>query len=78
MKGTGWLTALSIPFTETVSGSTRWRGERIQGSFATKEVAVSEGRLRAIDAETEHVIHNEDGTIGERNSYGADPASRPG
>jgi hypothetical protein len=53
-------------------------GERIQGSFATKEVAVSEGRLRAIDAETKHVIHNEDGTIGERNFYGADPASRPG
>jgi hypothetical protein len=24
------------------------------------------------------VIHNEDGTIGERSSYGNDPADRPG
>jgi hypothetical protein len=28
--------------------------------------------------QTEHVIHNEDGSIGERNSYGSDPAHRPG
>jgi len=27
---------------------------------------------------TEHVIHNQDGTISERNSYGNDPATRPG
>ena len=53
-------------------------GERIEGSFATKEVAASEGRLQAIEATTEHVIHNADGTIAERNSYGPDPASRLG
>ena len=28
--------------------------------------------------QTEHVIHNEDGSISERNSYGSDPADRPG
>ena len=28
--------------------------------------------------ETEHVIHEQDGSIGERNSYGSDPSDRPG
>jgi hypothetical protein len=28
--------------------------------------------------ETEHLIHREDGSIAERNSYGGDPAHRPG
>jgi hypothetical protein len=28
--------------------------------------------------QTEHVIHNQDRSIGERNSYGNDPAHRPG
>jgi hypothetical protein len=31
-----------------------------------------------IEVKAEHVIHNEDGTIAERISYGADPASRAG
>lgn len=45
---------------------------------ATKEEAVAAGRARAMQDKTEHVIHNEDGSISERNSYGSDPASRPG
>jgi len=45
-------------------------GEELAGSYATKEVAVSAGREELIDRKTEHVIHNEDGTIRERNSYG--------
>jgi len=53
-------------------------GEELAGSYATKEVAVSAGREEAIDRKTEHVIHNQDGTISERNSYGNDPVSRPG
>jgi hypothetical protein len=52
--------------------------EELPGSYATKEVAVSAGREEAIDRKTEHVIHNEDGAISERNSYGYDPVSRPG
>jgi Uncharacterized protein conserved in bacteria (DUF2188) len=36
------------------------------------------GRARAQADRTEHLINNEDGTISERNSYGNDPASRPG
>ena len=36
------------------------------------------GRARAMADKTEHVIHNQDGTISERNSYGGDPSSRVG
>jgi uncharacterized protein DUF2188 len=53
-------------------------GETIGGVHATKEEAVSSGRARAEQDRTEHVIHNQDGTIGERSSYGNDPARRPG
>jgi hypothetical protein len=53
-------------------------GEELGGSYATKEVAVSAGREEAISRKTEHVIHNQDGTISERNTYGNDPADRPG
>ncbi len=48
------------------------------GAHATKEDAVKAGRARAQEDKTEHVVHNQDGTIGERNSYGNDPAGRPG
>ena len=53
-------------------------GSEIGGVHATKEEAVRAGRARAQQDETEHVIHNQDGTVGERSSYGRDPASRPG
>jgi hypothetical protein len=52
--------------------------DKIGGVHATKEEAVATGRARAQQDQVEHVIHNEDGTIGERNSYGGDPASRKG
>jgi len=48
------------------------------GSYATKEQAVAVGRGEARRRHTEHVIHNQDGTIAERNSYGDDPADRAG
>src|SRR4051812_49125029 len=32
----------------------------------------------SVTTAAEHVIHNMDGTISERNSYGNDPADRPG
>jgi ketosteroid isomerase-like protein len=53
-------------------------GEEIGGVHATKEEAVRSGRARAHQDTTEHVIHNQDGSISERNSYGRDPAGRPG
>jgi hypothetical protein len=53
-------------------------GEAFGGAHPTKEAAVSAGRARAQQDKTEHVIHNQDGVISERSSYGNDPASRPG
>jgi len=49
-----------------------------RATFETKEPAVAAGRKLAIDRKTEHVIHNQDGMIAERNSYGHDPVARPG
>jgi len=39
----------------------------------TKDNAVERGRDIARDHHTEHNIHNTDGTIGRKNSYGNDP-----
>ena len=70
-------------FVHTVYKNDQWVNE-IEGgaSFGsphpTKEDAVAAGRERAKSDKTDHVIHNQDGTISERNSYGNDPASRPG
>ena len=70
-------------FIHTVYKREQWineveEGEELGGAHATKEQAVAAGRERAIQDKTEHVIHNQDGTFGERNSYGNDPASSPG
>ena len=46
--------------------------------FHTKELAVEAGRGEARRRQAEHVVHNEDGSIAERNSYGNDPPGRPG
>jgi hypothetical protein len=40
---------------------------------AEKATAVEAGREAARARRTEHVIHNLDGTIAGRNSYGSDP-----
>ena len=50
----------------------------LEDVYETKEEAVVAGQMEAHRRRTEHVIHNEDGSIGERNSYGGDPAHRPG
>lgn len=71
-------------FVHTVHKNDNWVNE-IEGdggtlstSHKTKEEAVTAGRQLAMGRETEHVIHNQDGSISERNSYGNDPAHRPG
>ena len=46
--------------------------DRASSRHATKSEAVARGRELAIAARTEHVIHNMDGTIAQRNSYGPD------
>jgi hypothetical protein len=70
-------------FVHTVYKNEQWvneieGGAEFGGSHSTKEDAVSAGRARAQQDNTEHVIHNQDGIISERNSYGNDPASPPG
>ncbi|HEV2592210.1 MAG TPA: DUF2188 domain-containing protein [Gaiellaceae bacterium] len=70
-------------FIHTVWKNEQWineveEGGDFGGAHATKEEAVAAARTRAQADKTEHVIHNQDGTISERNSYGNDPASRPG
>jgi len=71
-------------FVHTVHRDGRWMNS-IEGdqaplpdNFETKEEAVGAGRLEARRRQTEHVIHDQDGTVGERNSYGDDPPMRPG
>ena len=66
----GWI--------HTVHGDGQWLNrvegsERASSAHRTKEEAVARGRQLAIDAKTEHVVHNLDGTIAYRNSYGSDP-----
>ena len=53
-------------------------GEGQLSSHQTKDEAVEAGRAAARARRTEHVIHNLDGTISERNSYGNDPFPPPG
>jgi Uncharacterized protein conserved in bacteria (DUF2188) len=69
-------------FIHTVYRDSQWLNEvegkgPIRGKFATKAEAQDAGRKRAKRDKTEHVIHNRDGKIRGRNSYGADPARRP-
>lgn len=69
-------------FVHTVYKNDQWMNEIEDdgsvGSHSTKEEAVAAGRAQAQQDKTEHVIHNQDGSISGRNSYGNDPASRPG
>ena len=53
-------------------------GGAIGGKFARKTEAVQAGRERARREKTEHVIHNRDGRISSRNSYGSDPRRSKG
>jgi hypothetical protein len=46
--------------------------------FQTKDRAVAAGRELARRRRAEHIIKNQDGTIGDRNSYGNDPRNIPG
>jgi hypothetical protein len=67
----------------TVHRDGRWLnevegGKRASNSASTKAEAQALGRAMAQKRRVEHHVHNKDGTIGARNSYGNDPASRRG
>ena len=53
-------------------------GAQLGGVHGTKDQAVAAGRDEARRRSTEHHIHNLDGTIAEKNSYGNDPRDIPG
>ena len=52
--------------------------ERSNSTHETQAEAVEAGRAAAKKARGELLIHAEDGTIRERDSYGNDPAHRSG
>ncbi len=53
-------------------------GTQVGGVHGTKDQAVAAGRDEARRRRTEHHVHNLDGTIAEKNSYGNDPRDIPG
>lgn len=58
--------------------ASNWRNIRAGASkpakvYDTKAEAQAAGRAMAINNKVEQLIHNKDGKIGERNSYGHDP-----
>ncbi|SNY72854.1 DUF2188 domain-containing protein [Paractinoplanes atraurantiacus] len=54
--------------------------ERASNTAPTKAEAQAKGKDMAIQRGTEHVVHKQDGTIGERNTYprSRDPRSSKG
>ena len=57
---------------QTVGEQARGRQARL-ADFPTKAAAQAAGRKTAMRDKVEHLIHNQDGQVGERNSYGDDP-----
>jgi hypothetical protein len=47
-------------------------------TYSTKQQAQDAGRAAAQNRRVEHLIHKQDGQIGERNSYGHDPRKSRG
>jgi hypothetical protein len=48
-------------------------GGEVESRHRTKDNAVDRGRDIARDNKSEHAIHNKDGQISQKNSYGNDP-----
>jgi Uncharacterized protein conserved in bacteria (DUF2188) len=76
--------AMAKPAIHTVKKDGAWQNvtegstRRIGSTYATKAEAQAAGRDRARRDRSEHIIHNVNGTIGQRNSYGDDPRSHKG
>lgn len=67
----------------TVPHEGRWANKRegakrVSRVFDSKADAQAAGRITAQREKVEHVILKRDGELGERNSYGNDPARRRG
>lgn len=46
---------------------------RVSKVFGSKSQAQAAGRKTAMRERVEHLVHNADGSVGQRNSYGGDP-----
>ncbi len=58
-----------------------WANEvsrKIVSRHHLKETAVDRGREEAIRLKAEHFVHNRDGEVGQKNSYGHDPRNVEG
>jgi Uncharacterized protein conserved in bacteria (DUF2188) len=74
---------MATPAIHTVPAGERWENKRagedtVLSQQDTKDEATAAGREQAMRDKAEHIIHKQDGTIGERNSYGSDPRSSAG
>lgn len=54
-------------------GNKRSGASKVAKVYPTKVEAQAAGRKTAMRQRAEHIIHNKDGKIGARNSYGNDP-----
>jgi hypothetical protein len=54
-------------------GNIKAGASKVAKVYPTKAEAQAAGRQTAIKQKAEHVIHNMNGKIGSRNSYGNDP-----
>jgi hypothetical protein len=66
------------PPVHTIPYGDGWANQRegsthVAKKFPTKSEAQAAGRETARREKTEHLIHNRDGTVGARNSYGNNP-----
>jgi hypothetical protein len=74
---------MAKPPVHTVPSDDGWKNvhegsSRALDKHSTKAEAQAAGRERAKSEKTEHIIHNKDGQIGSRNSYGNDPSPPKG
>jgi len=67
-----WKDVHTVP-NPSGSGWVNEQAGRVVSHHQRKDTAVDHGRNLARATETEHIIHNQDGRIGRRNSYGGDP-----
>jgi hypothetical protein len=69
---------------ETYYEDGAWKNKRegtsraFGADYGTKDEAVAAGRDAAKADGVEHIIKNQDGRIGEKNSHGNDPRNVPG
>jgi ketosteroid isomerase-like protein len=63
----------TVPHGDGTWANRREGAARASKVFATKAAAQAAGRRTAMRERVEHLVHNRDGKLAERNSYGNDP-----